>query len=158
MNNPKNRTVQITAGDTILTATMYDNAAADDFLSLLPLTLTLTDYAVTEKVSDLPKRLSTKHAPPGHTPSVGDITYYSPWGNLALFYKDFSYSNGLIALGKLDAGIDVFKTSGPVKVKIELFSNKKSGDIYTADKVLRPLADNDPDSYRDEKLKPVLKQ
>ncbi|MEH7502625.1 cyclophilin-like fold protein [Neobacillus drentensis] len=23
-------------------------------------------------------------------PSVGDFTYYSPWGNLAIFYRDFN--------------------------------------------------------------------
>jgi hypothetical protein len=34
----------------------------------------------------------------------GDITYYAPWGNLALFYRDFPYSNGLIRLGTLDTG------------------------------------------------------
>lgn len=41
----------------------------------LPLTLTLKDYAGTEKISDLPKRLSTEGAPSGSDPSVGDITY-----------------------------------------------------------------------------------
>jgi Cyclophilin-like family len=35
----------------------------------------------------------------GSDPSIGDIAYYAPWGNLALFYKDFGYSNGLITLG-----------------------------------------------------------
>jgi hypothetical protein len=34
-----------------------------DFAALLPLTLTLKDYAATEKISDLPKRLSTDGAP-----------------------------------------------------------------------------------------------
>ena len=100
---------------------MYDNPTAKDFVSLLPLTLTLTDYAGTEKVSYLPKKLSTQNAPAGYKPFVGDITYYAPWGNLALFYKDFGYSNGLIALGKSDGDVDVFKTSGSVQVKMELF-------------------------------------
>jgi len=27
-----------------------------------------------------------------------------PWGNLALFYRDFTYSDGLIRLGRLDTG------------------------------------------------------
>jgi hypothetical protein len=41
----------------------------------LPRTLTLEDYAGTEKNSGLPKRLSTKDAPSGSDPSVGDITF-----------------------------------------------------------------------------------
>ncbi|SHF52267.1 hypothetical protein SAMN02745133_02878 [Desulforamulus putei DSM 12395] len=59
---------------------MYDNPTSRDFLTLLPLTLTLEDYAGTEKISSLAKRLSTEDAPPGSDPSVGDFTYYSPWG------------------------------------------------------------------------------
>ena len=71
---------------TAITATLLDTATARDFASLLPLTLTLNDYAATEKISDLPRRLSTEGAPLGSDPSVGDIAYYSPWENLALFY------------------------------------------------------------------------
>jgi hypothetical protein len=111
--------IQLTVGATVLTATLLDNPTARDFAALLPLTLTLTDYASTEKVSDLPRRLSTKGAPSGATPTVGDIAYYAPWGNLALYYQDFSHSNGLILLGKLDGGIEVLRAAGPLDVKIE---------------------------------------
>lgn len=85
---------------------MYDIPTSRDFLSLLPLTLTFEDYARTEKISRLVKRLSTEDAPSGSQPSVGDLTYYSPWGNLAIFYKDFGYANGLITLGKIESGIE----------------------------------------------------
>jgi hypothetical protein len=89
-----------------ITATLVDNETSRDFVSLLPLTLTLKDYAATEKISDLPRKLSTKGAPSGYDPSVGDITYYSPWGNLAIFYKDFGYSKGLVKLGSIDGWIE----------------------------------------------------
>lgn len=59
-----------------ITATLDDNATARDFVSLLPLTLTLRDYEATEEISDLP--LSTEGAPAGSDPSVGDLTYYAP--------------------------------------------------------------------------------
>ncbi len=87
--------IKIAIGQSMLTATMYDNPTAADFISLLPLTRTLQDYAATEKVSDLPGKLTTDDAPAGYTPSVGDITFYAPWGNFAIFYKGFSYSSGL---------------------------------------------------------------
>jgi hypothetical protein len=118
----KSKSIRIIVGNTNLTATLYDNAAAKDFLSLLPLTLNLKDYAGTEKVSDLPKRLNTSDAAAGYKPSVGDITYYAPWGNLALFYKGFSYAGGLVPLGKLDNGIENFKVAGSINVKMELIS------------------------------------
>jgi len=98
--------IRISAGDTVLTATMLDNATSRDFMSMLPLTLTLKDYAGTEKISDLPRKLSTQGAPSGSDPSVGDITLYAPWGNLAIFYRDFGYASGLIILGKMDDGLD----------------------------------------------------
>ena len=68
----------------MISGTLTDSPTARDFASLLPLTVTLKDYAGTEKISDLPKRLSTEGAPKGFDPSVGDIAYYAPWGNLAI--------------------------------------------------------------------------
>jgi len=112
--------IRLKVGDTVLTATLIDSATTRDFISQLPLTLTLKDYAGTEKISDLPKRLSTESAPSGSDPSVGDITYYAPWGNLAIFYRDFGYSSGLVILGKIDSGIKALNVPGSVKVTIEL--------------------------------------
>jgi hypothetical protein len=115
--------LKITIGEKIVSALLYDNPTTRDFISQLPLTLTLTDYNATEKVSDLNKKLSTKDAPAGYKPSVGDITLYAPWGNLAIFYKDFSYSKGLISLGKITSGIEALNVSGPLKAKFELDNN-----------------------------------
>ncbi len=104
----------------VITATLADNATSRDFVSLLPITLTLKDYAATEKVSDLPRKLSTDGAPAGSDPSIGDIAYYSPWGNLAIFYRNFRYSSGLVKLGKIDAGIEALNVPEGTKVMIEL--------------------------------------
>ncbi len=41
--------LKITIGQTVLTATMYDNPTAADFIALLPLTLTLQDYAADKR-------------------------------------------------------------------------------------------------------------
>ena len=102
-----------------MTATLDDNPTARDFLSMLPLTLTLEDYASTEKITYPPRRLSTQGAPAGIDPEVSDITYYAPWGNLAPFYKDFGYSAGLIRLGRLDTGVEALSVRGSLKVTIE---------------------------------------
>jgi hypothetical protein len=112
--------LKITVGEKIVSAILYDNPATRDFISQLPLTLTFTDYNSTEKISDLAKKLSIKDAPAGFKPSAGDITYYAPWGNLAVFYKNFSYSSGLISLGKITSGIDALHEDGTIEVKIEL--------------------------------------
>jgi hypothetical protein len=115
--------IRLDVDGSILSATLDDSEAARDFASLLPLTLTLEDYAGTEKISDLPRRLSTKGAPAGVTASAGDICYYAPWGNLAVFYRPFRYSEGLVKLGALDDdGVDLLRRAGEMRVKLELTS------------------------------------
>jgi hypothetical protein len=111
--------IRITIEGTTVAATLDDNKTATDFASLLPLTLTLEDYAATEKISDLPRKLSTQDAPPGHQPSAGEIAYYAPWGNLALFHRDFSYSAGLVRLGSIETGVELLRRPGPLRVTIE---------------------------------------
>jgi hypothetical protein len=113
--------LRLTVNETVLKATLLDSETARDFVSLLPLTLTLADYAQTEKVSDLPRRLSTAGAPEGVDPDVGDITYYAPWGNLAIFYRDFGYSSGLVKLGTIESGVDeLARMTDDFAVTIEL--------------------------------------
>jgi hypothetical protein len=114
--------INIRVGNEVITATLIDSKTTQDFISLLPLTLTLEDHANTEKISNLPGRLSTEDAPLGSDPAVGDIAYYAPWGNLAIYYNDFGYSNGLIILGKIDGDIEAFNVPGSVEVTIKLQS------------------------------------
>jgi hypothetical protein len=73
---------------------------------------------------DREDRLSTAQAidcwaPAGVDPARGDIAYYAPWGNLAIFYKDAGYAKGLVKLGHVDWSLDVLKGRGPLKVTIE---------------------------------------
>jgi hypothetical protein len=99
---------------------LHDNPTSRDFLTLLPLTMTLEDYAGNEKMGYLPKKLSTKGVPSGSDALVGDFSYYSPWGNLAIFYKDFGHANGLVRFGKIESGIDELTSiNGKFTVTIE---------------------------------------
>ena len=109
---------------TVITATLDDNATSRDFVSLLPLTLTLQDYAATEKISDPPRKLSTAGAPPGYDPSIGDISYYAPWGNLALFYRDSGYASGLVKLGAIDSDTEGLNRPGPLQVTISFLEGE----------------------------------
>jgi hypothetical protein len=99
--------IDLTIGDTVLAATLDDTPAARDFAALLPLAVTLNDYAGTEKISDLPRKLTTAGAPAGTDGAAGDIAYYAPWGNLAIFYRDSGYASGLVKLGSIESGVDV---------------------------------------------------
>ncbi len=110
--------IRIIVGERTLTAELEDSAAARDFAALLPLDLGLSDYNRTEKIADLPRRLSIDDAPEGFDPVVGDITYYAPWGNLAIFYRDFGYSRGLVRLGRIKGDLgSLAKMDGPARVE-----------------------------------------
>ncbi|WJH37189.1 cyclophilin-like fold protein [Paenibacillus sp. CC-CFT747] len=87
---------------------MYDNPTSRDFLSRLPLTLTFKEFGGFEKLTILEKELSTEDAPPGSDPEVGDLGYYAPWKDVNLYYKDWSYSSGLVKLGKIESGLEDF--------------------------------------------------
>ena len=70
--------------------------------------------------ADLPRRLSTTGAPAGAAAAAGDVSYYAPWGNLALFHRPFGFAAGLVKLGALDAGVETLRRPGPLTMKIEL--------------------------------------
>jgi hypothetical protein len=101
------------------TAELEDSAAARDLAALLPLELTLRDYHGTEKIADLPTRLSTHGAPDGIDPAIGDIAYYAPWRNVAIYYRDFGYSRGLVRLGRVEGDVSGLAGKDPIVVRIE---------------------------------------
>ncbi len=117
--------IKITWGDQVVTATMYDNPTTGDFISMLPITTSLEDYAGLEKIFYPERKLSVEGAPLGYDPSVGDITYYAPWGDVAIFYKDFGYAQSLISLGKIDEqDISKLQSLGEREVTIDLLDRK----------------------------------
>lgn len=116
--------IRIDVEGTAISGALENNAAVRDFASLLPLAVILRDHARTEKISDLPGRLSTDGAPAGYDPSAADIAYYAPWGNLAIFYRDFGYSRGLIKLGAIESGGAVLNRPAPLRATIELVEDQ----------------------------------
>ena len=113
--------MKIVIGDKTYTATMEDNAAAQDLLSRLPLDITLEDYnSTTEKIFYPSPALNTNGVKGGCAPVPGDITIYAPWKNVAIFCKSWSHSNDLIKIGHIDGdGIKALQVSGDVKVRLE---------------------------------------
>ncbi|MFE6727879.1 cyclophilin-like fold protein [Streptomyces californicus] len=99
--------IQVTLDGRPVDAVLNDSPAARDLAKLLPLTLDLEDFHDTERVADLPRKLNTDGAPEPAAAKAGDIAYYAPWGNLALFYQDGpAPSPDLLALGHLDVSAD----------------------------------------------------
>jgi len=110
--------IQIVFEQQVIEMTLNESQASKDLASQLPMKIKVEDYASNEKIFYPPKKLSTAGSPSGYEPKVGDVTYYSPWGDVAIFYKNFSYSNGLIPLGRITSGFEYLKSINNKEVEI----------------------------------------
>lgn len=75
-----------------------------DFLSMLPLTMTLEEYAGREKIGYFERKLATEGSP-GSDPEDGDLIYFIPWGNIGFYYNTsgIGYSDQTVHIGTYDA-------------------------------------------------------
>jgi hypothetical protein len=115
------RKIAITVGDKVLTATVADSTTARDFVSLLPLTLTMKDLFKREKWADLPRPLS-EGGERIRTYQVGDVIYWSPSDHVAIYYRHDGQpipSPGIIVLGRIESGAEALNVPGEVRVTIE---------------------------------------
>ena len=98
--------IKITISNQGVIVRLNNTAASKDLLSMLPLTVTFKDYANTEKIAYLPRKLNIQAA---YTNIADDFAYFAPWGNLAVFYKDKHIDgNGLIILGTIETNKHIF--------------------------------------------------
>lgn len=116
---PSTTKMKITVGTTVFTATLYDNASANAFKAMFPLTLTMTELNNNEKYYDFPSSLPTNAAVGGAVKS-GDLTLYGN-NTLVLFYKNFNTSYSYTKLGFVDnpAGLTDALGTGNVVIKFE---------------------------------------
>lgn len=108
----------MTFNNLTMTAALYDNPSARDFVSMLPLDLTIEDYGGNEKIVRLPRKLTEEGSGPFGNEQPGDLCYFKPWGNLALFYGDYRW-DGLIRLGRFEGGFEPLLVRGEFPARIE---------------------------------------
>lgn len=112
--------INIKIGGKTLTASLADNATALDFVSVLPLNVSMNDLFGREKYGDLPNALS-ENGPRKNRYEVGDIAYWSPDHQFAVYYHQDGESipsPGVIPIAKIDVGAEAFNVPGSVKVTI----------------------------------------
>ncbi|WP_447007260.1 cyclophilin-like fold protein [Saccharothrix isguenensis] len=111
--------IRLTIDGHPIDATVNTGATSRDLVTLLPLTLDVEDFHQTERIAYPPRELDTSDAPDAATPKAGDLAYFAPWGNLALFYRDGPHSPGLVILGHLDHDEDTERLATAERVTIE---------------------------------------
>lgn len=114
--------LRITANGRVMTATMLDNETARAFVAMLPLILPMNDLFGREKFGNLPKAVS-QGGPREHTYRVGQIAYWSPKNDVAIFYHHDGQTipePGIIVIGEIDGGVESLNVPGKVTVSFEL--------------------------------------
>ena len=114
--------IQIRIGDNVVTATLNQTEAARDFIALLPLTIEMDDHMRREKTGIIPKRLSDR-TPGSRTYDKGDLGYWRPRNTFVIFYRQDGHDipgPGIVLLGRLDSGAEVFDIPGSVHVRVDI--------------------------------------
>jgi hypothetical protein len=114
--------IRVVLNGKAIPATLIDSETTRDFISLLPLTLTMNDLFGREKFGHLPRAIS-EGGKRTRTYEVGDVIYWSPGPDVAMFYRHDGQSipsPGIIVMGKIDSGVEALDVPGSVKVTIEL--------------------------------------
>jgi len=114
--------IRLTLNGTALTATLIDSETTRDFVSLLPLTLTMNDLFGREKFGHLPRAISGG-GKRTRTYEVGDVIYWPPGPDVAIYYRHDGQpipSPGIIVIGKMDSGVEALAVPGSVRLMIEL--------------------------------------
>ena len=118
-NNIEEIKISLEIEGTKLTVSMINSKATQDFLALLPLTITMKDLYASEKYAELPIMLS-KEGISRQGYNIGDIGYWAPGNCLVIYYKQTGeIINDLQIIGKVDKNIEFFEEyKGDVIVKI----------------------------------------
>lgn len=132
---PSEPKMRVIVGDKVFLATLADNATAQAFKELLPLTLDMTELNGNEKYNYLSTTLPRDASNPG-TIHAGDILLY---GNscVVLFYETFNTSYSYTRIGAIDdpTGLAAALGTGDVTVRFEMESDFLTGDVNSDNEV-----------------------
>lgn len=106
-NSGRKVIMQFAEGQAVLI--LNSSKAADNLYKMLPLQLSFKDFNHTEKIAYPPRSVHEGLRPEGHKPAKGDLCLYAPWGNLCIFYRDYSLSADLFYLGRIEEGIELLE-------------------------------------------------
>ena len=100
---PETRQIRVTCDGAEAVYELNDSAAADALYAQLPLTLPVEDFSTNEKVFYPPDALDTSDTPLA-SGGAGTLAYYAPWGDVVLFYDEYSGNPSLYELGRIVSG------------------------------------------------------
>ncbi|MDQ0230950.1 cyclophilin-like fold protein [Metabacillus malikii] len=124
MSNPSTMIdLNITIGDQVFSAKLYNNQTTQAFIEKLPLDINMSDVNSNEKFYSLPDTLPTNSERPGEI-NAGDIMLYGDNG-LVLFYETFSSTYSYTRLGYFEEAVSFALAvgDGDINVAFDLAEN-----------------------------------
>lgn len=95
---------------------LNNSKAADDLWKQLPIETEVGNFSNNEKIFYPEKGLDTSDAPLAEG-GEGTLAYYRPWGNVVMFYGNFSPNTSLYGLGRAVGGSELISAlSGAVSI------------------------------------------
>ena len=111
--------IKITAGEHVMTGTLYDNAMARALAEKLPLTVPMVNLYSREMCYHFPDALPTDNVRSAGY-EVGEIVYWPPRHSLVILYEQNGEVFDMQKIGRIDSGVEVFKKTENVDVTLEL--------------------------------------
>lgn len=117
--NGENMKISVSDGKNKIVYELNASGQSKSLYSQLPIKVQIENYSTNEKIFYPKEKIPLKNGIEGSGDS-GMLAYFSPWGNIVLFYGKFSEYPGLFILGKAASGAENIKNlSGMVSVEAE---------------------------------------
>ena len=112
------RQIAVQSGENTVVFELNDSPAADTLYEQLPLTIEVEDYSTNEKIFYPSEELDTTDTPLADD-GAGTLAYYAPWGDVVMFYDEYSENSSLYELGQAVSGGElVGQLSGTIMIDI----------------------------------------
>ncbi len=84
---------------------LNDSSAAESLYQMLPLTTEVENYSNNEKIFYPSEKLDVSNVSEG-SGGIGILAYFSPWGDVVMYYDAFDAYSGLYLLGEAVSGAE----------------------------------------------------
>lgn len=113
----KKQQIRILAGEKTVVFELNGSAAAESLYQQLPLTVEVENYSDNEKIFYPPEKLDLTDTPQAAS-GAGTLAYYAPWGDVVMFFGEYSPNSQLYELGRVVSGSeDISSLSGTLQIQ-----------------------------------------
>ena len=112
-------TIKVSDGTNEVLFRLNSGSAAKSLYEQLPLTTEVNNYGSNERIFYPPEKLDTSEVEEGSGPA-GVLAYFSPWGNVVMYYGSFASYPGLYIMGEAIEGLESIENlSGTISITAE---------------------------------------